>query len=359
MLNPIGLKNNKIVHINSLDLRENGKRCGCKCLKCGADLIARMGEKNIWHFAHESKSLCDYGLSISGGESPIHKYAKQIIYEERVLKIDRNNVAKLKNVELEYKERNTILDLFAINENDEELGIEIFFKHEVDQDKLSKLEKRYDNVLEIKIPSLIQNDFIDDKIFREGVLYNYPRKFLINNGFNNNTIAKIEKILKKEGELKRKEEELKKIEQLNWDLEQKSKSLAKREEADKERLARAIEKEKKVENLLKQIGRQAAINNELKEFLSKDNNTKVLNAKMLEIENIKDKLNCESSLLNKQIEENNEYFKKRESVYNARFQELDKMGRNLVELSKKKWLNELLEKELISKLDYENIIKHL
>ena len=354
MLNPVGLKNNKIVHINSLDLRENGKRCGCKCLKCGADLIARMGEKNIWHFAHESKSLCDYGLSIPGGESPIHKYAKQIIYEERVLRIDRNNIAKLKIVELEYKERDTILDLFAINENDEELGIEIFFKHEVDQDKLSKLEKRYDNILEIKIPSLIQNDFIDDKIFRDGVLYNYPRKFLINNGFNNNTIAKIEKILKIEAELKRKEEELKKVERLIWDLEQKSKSFSKREEADKERLVRAIEKEKKVENLLKQVGRQATINNELSE-----DNTKALTAKMLEIDRIKNKLNYESSLLNKQIEENNEYFKKRESVYNARFQELDKMGRNLVELSKKKWLNELLEKELISKLDYENIIKHL
>ena len=354
MLNPVGLKNNKIVHINSLDLRENGKRCGCKCLKCGADLIARMGEKNIWHFAHESKSFCDYGLSISGGESPIHKYAKQIIYEEKVLSIDRNTIAKLKNVELEYKEMNTILDLFATNENDEELGIEIFFRHEVDQDKISKLEKRYDNVLEIKIPSLIQNDFIDDKIFRAGVLYNYPRKFLVNNGFNNNTIAKIEKIFKMEAELKRKEEELKKVERLNWDLEQKTKSFAKREEADKERLARAIEKEKKVENLLKQVGRQATINNELYE-----DNTKALTAKMLEIDRIKNKLNYESSLLNKQIEENNEYFKKRESVYNARFQELDKMGRNLVELSKRKWLNELLEKELISKLDYENIIKHL
>ena len=354
MLNPVGLKNNKIVHINSLDFRENGKRCGCKCLKCGADLIARMGEKNIWHFAHESKSLCDYGLSILGGESPIHKYAKQIIYEERVLRIDRNNIAKLKIVELEYKERDTILDLFAINENDEELGIEIFFKHEVDQDKLSKLEKRYDNILEIKIPSLIQNDFIDDKIFRNGVLYNYPRKFLINNGFNNNTIAKIEKILKIEAELKRKEEELKKVERLIWDLEQKSKSFSKREEADKERLVRAIEKEKKVENLLKQVGRQATINNELSE-----DNTKALTAKRLEIDRIKNKLNYESSLLNKQIEENNEHFKKRERVYNARFQELDKMGRNLVEINKKKWLNELLEKELISKLDYENIIKHL
>ena len=158
----------------------------------------------------------------------------------------RNTIAKLKNVELEYKEMNTILDLFATNENYEELGIEIFFRHEVDQDKISKLEKRYDNVLEIKIPLLIQNDFIDDKIFRAGVLYYYPRKFLVNNGFNNNTIAKIEKIFKMEAELKRKEEELKKVERLNWDLEQKSKSFAKREEADKERLARAIEKEKKL-----------------------------------------------------------------------------------------------------------------
>lgn len=359
MLNPVGLRNNKIIHINNLELRENGKRCGCICLKCGANLIARMGEKNIWHFAHEAKSPCDYGLSASGGESPIHKYAKQIIYEERVLAMDKNNIAKLKNVKIEYKENNTILDLFAINENDEELGIEIFYKHEVDQDKLSKLEKRYDNVLEIKIPSLAYDDFINDKTFREGVLYNYPRKFLINNGFNNNTIATIDKILSMDIDLKNKEEELNKRDRLLWELEQKSKTLVKREQAAKERLTIAIDKENNIKKLLEKLAKQSSINNELKEIISKDNNTKLISAKMLEVESIKNKLDIEKSLLNKKINEHHEYFKKRERVFDERFQELDEMGRNLVEINKKKWLDELFEKKLISKLDYENIKNYL
>lgn len=48
-----------------------GKACGCICHSCGMELIARQGQKNIWHFAHirsegaHAIELCDYSAEIS------------------------------------------------------------------------------------------------------------------------------------------------------------------------------------------------------------------------------------------------------------------------------------------------------
>ena len=50
----------------------SGKRCGCECPSCRVPLIARKGNKKVWHFAHDSKSRaqkdigkCDYSFYVS------------------------------------------------------------------------------------------------------------------------------------------------------------------------------------------------------------------------------------------------------------------------------------------------------
>ncbi len=50
----------------------SGKRCGCVCPSCKAPLIARKGNKKIWHFAHDSSSeafqeleRCSYSFFVS------------------------------------------------------------------------------------------------------------------------------------------------------------------------------------------------------------------------------------------------------------------------------------------------------
>lgn len=51
---------------------QSGKRCGCICPSCKAPLIARKGNKKIWHFAHDSGSAafqklekCTYSFFVS------------------------------------------------------------------------------------------------------------------------------------------------------------------------------------------------------------------------------------------------------------------------------------------------------
>jgi hypothetical protein len=48
----------------------SGRSCGCACPSCGQSVIARQGEVNQWHFAHDSKgkeppkSLCDISFYV-------------------------------------------------------------------------------------------------------------------------------------------------------------------------------------------------------------------------------------------------------------------------------------------------------
>ena len=57
-----------------------GIKCECVCPdpKCGRPLIARQGKIKIWHFAHAGGQG---GYSCSGGETGLHKYAKQVLCE--------------------------------------------------------------------------------------------------------------------------------------------------------------------------------------------------------------------------------------------------------------------------------------
>jgi len=55
-----------------------GQSCGCICPdpNCGKKLIAKQGNINEWHFAHETGSNCAKGY-----ESAIHRMAKQMVME--------------------------------------------------------------------------------------------------------------------------------------------------------------------------------------------------------------------------------------------------------------------------------------
>lgn len=73
----------KIVSIEEV---EKGKACGCICPSCNAILIARHGEQNEWHFAHDSHEYqeatrqCEYSFYVS-----VAMMAKQLIEEKKSL----------------------------------------------------------------------------------------------------------------------------------------------------------------------------------------------------------------------------------------------------------------------------------
>lgn len=52
-----------VVYIDDVALR--GLNCNCKCAACQGDFIARKGEKNVHHFAHQSNYDCVYANEIA------------------------------------------------------------------------------------------------------------------------------------------------------------------------------------------------------------------------------------------------------------------------------------------------------
>lgn len=60
---------------------ERGLACMCFCFECGEPVVARKGDKNEHHFAHlNNKESCTIHP-----ESILHKFAKQVIMQERYL----------------------------------------------------------------------------------------------------------------------------------------------------------------------------------------------------------------------------------------------------------------------------------
>ncbi len=74
---PFGLRGGRIYAVEEVS---RGIKCQCVCPDplCGKHLVARQGTDKVWHFAHagdQDGSLC------GGGESGLHKYAKQVLCE--------------------------------------------------------------------------------------------------------------------------------------------------------------------------------------------------------------------------------------------------------------------------------------
>ena len=61
---------------------ERGLACACCCPACGERLLAKKGEVNVQHFSHLSGSDC-----ATVAETALHLAAKQLIHDERCLKL--------------------------------------------------------------------------------------------------------------------------------------------------------------------------------------------------------------------------------------------------------------------------------
>ena len=149
---PFGIYKGQIIHISSAVPGEK-----YECCECGGELIPIISNKIASHFRHKIECKCDGGVSRVGGESPIHKYAKKVIQEEKKVYIDKDNFIELREIKEEYKINGTerIVDLYCVTNDYREIAIEIFYKHKVESDKVQELkDNKVRNVLEINIPDI-------------------------------------------------------------------------------------------------------------------------------------------------------------------------------------------------------------
>ncbi|MCR4716705.1 MAG: hypothetical protein K5656_05950 [Lachnospiraceae bacterium] len=157
------LHNGDMVSIEDV---KNGLKCECLCPSCGSQLIARKGEKNIWHFAHHGESDCN-----SGSESALHLMAKNILLENKEVFIpaiyysDLGKVCKYTDVELEsHKYEGVIPDVLMTNKDSSTvLFVEIYVSHAVDDDKRKKLERLNIPTIEIDLRDMIE-DYTEESV---------------------------------------------------------------------------------------------------------------------------------------------------------------------------------------------------
>ncbi|HVA98367.1 MAG TPA: hypothetical protein VNG53_05690 [Bacteroidia bacterium] len=161
-------KDGQIVHISEV---ENGLDCKCKCLSCGAILIAKnnSSEKKEKHFAHWKAEECLHAF-----ETAIHKVAKKIIKDKRQIIIpaiynkygdllSKQELILLDDVKSEDEEITSIgkysdgslirPDLIGIKQN-RQLVIEIYVTHKTDSYKVAKIKKHKISAIEINLENV-------------------------------------------------------------------------------------------------------------------------------------------------------------------------------------------------------------
>lgn len=78
VLIPFGERNGHIYGANEV---RNGRACECVCPSCGAELVAKQGAEKAWHFAHYPGADPARINACMGGETALHKYAKQVLVD--------------------------------------------------------------------------------------------------------------------------------------------------------------------------------------------------------------------------------------------------------------------------------------
>ena len=153
----------------------SGLACNCVCVGCGATLVAKKGTKNRWHFAHHAVEIGE-----SCAESAIHAAAKQVLLERNWLQVPEMRVV----VSSYTKAGNTIQESSVLSEErairfersraevwetnirpdvvgyrgERRLLVEMYFRHNVDANKMAKLASLQQPAIEIDLGDLDVSD---------------------------------------------------------------------------------------------------------------------------------------------------------------------------------------------------------
>lgn len=156
----------KIVHIDQV---QRGLACNCTCFECGEIVLAKQGDVKEHHFAHVSnKESCHIQV-----ESILHKYAKQVIEQEKKLYLPSlvnktESVRELWNFERVIVEQDLGMirpDLIVV-QNNEFVFIEIAVTSFIDEYKAKQIKTFGVKTVEIDLSMLLKDELIipSDKV---------------------------------------------------------------------------------------------------------------------------------------------------------------------------------------------------
>jgi len=156
-----GLREGKVVHISKV---KSGLSCDCFCPSCGAQLIARKGNVRRHHFAHEVEECAH------GAETALHMAGKDILEKNKYIKLPPVRVVHPNNPKKHrviYDEKKIFAEKVIVEKkfgeivpdvlfyyNNVPLIIEIVVAHDVNSEKLSKIQKMGISALKIDLSKI-------------------------------------------------------------------------------------------------------------------------------------------------------------------------------------------------------------
>jgi hypothetical protein len=163
-----GLRNGRMYAPADVDA---GLACGCNCVGCGALLVAKKGRKKRWHFAHHNVEIGD-----SCAESAIHAAAKQVLLEQNWLRLpgayvvvssqtisgsilqESSTLSEERSVRFECTSAEVWTDGIRPDvigyRGERKLLVEMYFRHQVDDEKRCKLAKLKLPAIEVDLSDL-------------------------------------------------------------------------------------------------------------------------------------------------------------------------------------------------------------
>jgi hypothetical protein len=183
--------NGRLVHVDEV---QRGLACKCVCPGCGAQLIARKGEKKQHHYAHANGADC-----AGARMTTLHILAQQLIQEEKKIRKpwfkdyyeDRSKLIYFESVLLEQSFKTTEIyrrpDCVGIIKNGDkqyEVWIEVKVNHAIDEDKKNDIIRHGAICMEIDMSNLLKEQYTEDSIkralfgeYKNKKWINYPELF--------------------------------------------------------------------------------------------------------------------------------------------------------------------------------------
>lgn len=221
--------NNNMIMIKTRDYDNKNLYQNCHCPICNEILVAKMGEKNLWHFAHSKNSNCKNSF-----ETSLHQYAKKVFENNSELLLPEINLGE--SLSMNMFDKNLVEDIalwldyndwttecyttifeankykytWIFNEckfdsfipdilimiNEKKVAVEIYVTHSVDEVKRKKVYKSNIDMIEIYLnPKEITKKLNEDNFDLDYyILYEAPREWILKTGspyFNKIIINKI------------------------------------------------------------------------------------------------------------------------------------------------------------------------
>lgn len=176
--------NGRLVHVDEV---QRGLACECVCPGCGAQLVARKGERKQHHFAHANGADC-----AGARMTALHMLAQQILEKEKQVMLPNYSNGReqhackcqsFKTITLEEvcKDETSRRRPDCIGrpfKNDKSLWIEIFCCNPISKEREDDIKRRKQYCIEINLSDLLNTQFTEEDVKKRLLTNREDRKWV-------------------------------------------------------------------------------------------------------------------------------------------------------------------------------------